>query len=145
MPSDSCNSTMAKSMDMTFCCSTLLQPERCLLPYHCTIVQLFWQINHCTQHVNPAHLQQAQAAYGVPTHPLYHTSFLPTEFGKLTLFDGTQQNRRAHSDYHLTRTISKTSHNGANMLECNHWWCKNLNCSYIWFPSLLKNIVSKNF
>ena len=34
---------------------------------------------HATQHVNPAHLQQAQAAYGIPTHPLYHTSLLPTD------------------------------------------------------------------
>jgi len=34
MPSDSRNSTMAKVRAWFFHCSMLLQPERCLLPYH---------------------------------------------------------------------------------------------------------------
>ena len=34
MPSDKCNSITAKAMGLIFHCSTLLQPERCLLAYH---------------------------------------------------------------------------------------------------------------
>jgi len=41
MPSDSRNSTMAKATGLIFCCLTLLQPKRCLLPYHCTCNAFF--------------------------------------------------------------------------------------------------------
>jgi len=35
MPSDKCDSTMARVMGLIFCCSTSFQPERCILPYRC--------------------------------------------------------------------------------------------------------------
>ena len=44
MPSDKCNSIMAKATGLIFHCSTSLQPDRCLLAYHSTCNVFFMDL-----------------------------------------------------------------------------------------------------